>query len=38
MFSRLEDPAAIGALAFEGGGGIMQGMSQDVELRVAPRD
>jgi hypothetical protein len=35
---RLEDMAAIGALALEGGGGIVQRVAEDVELRVAPGD
>jgi hypothetical protein len=38
MLARLEDLAAIGALALEGGGGIVQGVGQDVELGIAPRD
>ena len=38
MLPGLEDLAAIGALALEGGRGVVQGVAEDVEPGFAPGD
>jgi hypothetical protein len=37
MLGRFEDLAAIGALALEDAGGVVQAMAQHMQLRVRPR-